>query len=141
MAKTYSLDLRERIMKDYDSGVPIEDLVLHYDVSRSWIYSLLKQRRETGNIAPRPFHPGRKQKLAPYEKEVREVVAKHPDATLVEYCEHLSKQVSVSTTTLGDFLRRLKITRKKRLFVPSNNIGKMLSRSGKDGEHSKRSLT
>jgi transposase len=125
MAKPYSLDLRERILKDYDSGVPIEDLVLHYEVSRSWIYSLLQQRRETGSIAPRPFLPGRKQKLAPYEKEVREVIAKHPDATLVEYCEHLSKHVTVSTTTLGDFLHRLKITRKKRLFVPSNNIGKM----------------
>ena len=89
MAKAYSLDLRERILKDYESGVPIEDLVLHYEVSRSWIYSLLQQRRETGSIAPRPFQPGRKQKLAPYEKEVREVVAQYlppysPDLNPIE---------------------------------------------------------
>ena len=48
MPKAYSLDLRERILNDYDSGVPVEDIVAHYVVSRSWTYSLLKQRRETG---------------------------------------------------------------------------------------------
>jgi len=52
MAKPYSLDLRARILKDYDSGVPVEDLVVHYEVSRSWLYSLIRQRRESGSIAP-----------------------------------------------------------------------------------------
>jgi len=52
MPKPYSLDLRARIMKDYDVGYPIDDLVVHYAVSRSWLYSLIKQRRESGNITP-----------------------------------------------------------------------------------------
>jgi len=113
MPNPYSLDLRERILKDYDGGVPVEDIVAHYEVSLSWLYSLLQLRRETGSIAPRPHRRGRKQKLAPFEKEVRQLVAEHPDATLVEFCEMLSKHVSVSTTALCDFLRHLKITRKK----------------------------
>ena len=41
MAQPNSLDLRARILKDYDSGVPVEDLVVHYEVSRSWLYSLI----------------------------------------------------------------------------------------------------
>ena len=77
MPNPYSLDLRERILKDYDGGVPVEDIVDQYEVSRSWLYSLLQLRRETGSIAPRPHRRGRKQKLAPFEKEVRQLVAEH----------------------------------------------------------------
>ena len=36
MTTAYSRDLRERILKDDDAGVPVEDLVQHYDMSRSW---------------------------------------------------------------------------------------------------------
>ena len=140
MAPPYSLDLRKRILKDYDDGTPVEDLVQHYEVSRSWLYSLIKQRRDTGNIAPRARQPGRKQKLAPYEQEVRQLVAEHPDSTLADFCEMLSKQVSVSTTTLCDFLRRLKITRKKRLFVQSNSNAKTLPNNANNGSKAKQSL-
>ena len=50
MPKSYSLDLRERILKSYEEGVPVEDLVLQCSVSRSAIYSYLKQHRETGTM-------------------------------------------------------------------------------------------
>lgn len=113
MARSYSLDLRTRIVQAYDEGYPVDDLAAQYSVSRSWIYSLIKQRRETGTIAPRQQRHGPKPKLAPYEQEVRQAVANHPDATLLELCEQLSKHVSVSTTTLCDFLKHLKITWKK----------------------------
>ena len=113
MARSYSVDLRSRILKTYDSGVPIDDLTVHYEVSRSWLYGLLKQRRETGNIAPKRQRHGFKPKLEPYEQEVRQLVADHPDATLAEFVELLKPYVSVSTTAVCDFLRHLKITRKK----------------------------
>ena len=115
MPNAYSLDLRKQILKDYDNGVPIEDLTLHYEVSRSWLYSLLKQRRETGNIAAKEYKRGRKSKLAPYEHEVRKVIADHPDGTLVDFCEQLSEHVCVAPATLCNYLHQLKITRKKRL--------------------------
>ena len=136
MPRPYSLDLRERILKNYDAGTPIEDLVSQFDVSRSTLYSYIKQRRETGNIAAKTYRPGRSLKLLPYEAEVRQLVADYPDATLVDFCEKLSPQVSVSTATMCDFLRYLKITRKKKLFVPPNNIEKMSSDSGADGNGS-----
>jgi transposase len=123
MPKPISLDLRKQILKDYDGGVPIEDLTQHYDVSRSWLYSFIKQRRETGNIASKEYKRGRKSKLAPHEKEVRKVVAEYPDATLIDFCELLSKHVSVVPTTMSNYLHHLKITRKKRLSaLPSNTV-------------------
>jgi transposase len=91
MATPYSLDLRERILKDYDGGYPIDDLVVHYEVSRSWLYSLIKQRRESGSIAPRIYRPGKKKKLSAHEQTVRQVVAAHHDATLVDFCAELCK--------------------------------------------------
>ena len=124
MAKSYSLDLRERVLKDYDGGIPIEDLVLHYEVSRSWIYSLLQQRRETGSIAPKQYKPGAKIKLAPYENEVRPLVAEHSDATLEELHALLPNKDEVTVVTLHNFLHRLKITWKKRLSMLPNNIVK-----------------
>jgi len=37
MARSYSVDLRSRILKTYDIGVPVDDLTAQYDVSRSWL--------------------------------------------------------------------------------------------------------
>jgi transposase len=120
MAKAYSMDLRERVLKDCDSGMRSEDVAKKYSVSVSWVYDFRKKHRETGSIAPKKQRHGQKPKLEPYEKEVRQVVADRPDATLAEYCEMLSKHVSVSTATLCLFLRHLKITRKKKLLsLPS----------------------
>jgi transposase len=133
MPKPYSLDLRERVLKDCDSGMRSEDAAQKYSVSPSWVYDLRKKRRETGSIAPKKQRHGSKPKLEPYENEVRKLVADHPDATLVEYCEKLSHSVSISPTALSDFLRHLKITRKKRLSLPLNVIAQTWSPDEQNG--------
>jgi transposase len=84
MPNAYSLDLRKRVLKDCDNGMKTEDVAQKYSVSPSWIYSLRKQRKETNNIAPKKRPKNYKLKLSPYETEVRQLVADHPDATLVE---------------------------------------------------------
>ena len=84
MPKPYSLDLRERVVNDCDAGLSSKEVAKKYSVSVSWVNDLLKRRRETGSIAPREYKRGAKLKLAPYEKEVRQLVADHPDATLEE---------------------------------------------------------
>ena len=139
MAAPYSLDLRERVLNDCDNGMSSEDAARKYSVAIATVYSWRRRRRETGSIAPQKYKRGPQRKLAPYEKEVRQLVADHPDATLVEYCEILSKHISVGTTALCDFLRHLKITRKKRRSALPNDIGKMLSPNEKNGRNSKRS--
>ena len=142
MAKAYSLDLRERVLKDCDSGIRSEDVAQKYSVSASWVYDLRKKRRETGIITPKQQRHGSRPKLEPYEKEVRQLVADYPDATLVDFCEMLAKQnIVVSTTTLCDFLRHLKITRKKSLSLRPNGIETMSSKNEKSGRNSKRSST
>jgi len=141
MAQPYSSDLRERVLKDCDAGMRSEDVAQKYSVSASWVYDLRKRRRETGSIAPQKSKPGPKIKLAPYEKEVRQLVADHADATLEELHAMLPNKDNVTSVTLHNFLRRLKITWKKRLFPPPNNIEKTLPPGVKNGRSRKKHLT
>lgn len=111
MAKAYSVDLRERVLRDYDEGAGPMDLVRRYHVARSWIYKLLDQRRETGSIAPMPWGGGRPSALGGQSDRLRRTVKKYPDATLEELRAKLRKRVGIST--LWRALRDLKITLKK----------------------------
>jgi len=137
MAHTYSLDLRERVVNDRDAGLSSKTVAEKYSVSVSWVNGLLRHRRVTGSIAPKKYKPGPKIKLAPYEKEVRQLVADHPDATLEELHAMLPNKDEVTVVTLHNFLHRLKITWKKRLSMPPNNIAKTLSRNAKSGSRCK----
>ena len=141
MPRAYSVDLRERILKDCDSGLSSEDAARKYSVSIASVYSWRKQRRETGSIAPKEYRRGQKPKLEPYENEVRQLVADHPDATLVELHALLPNRENVTVPTLHNFLKRLKISWKKKRFVPPNDTAKMSPRNGKNGKSSGKSLT
>jgi transposase len=141
MPAPYSLDLRKRVLKDRDNGMSSEDVAKKYSVARATVDSWRQQQRETGSIAPKKHRGGPKIKLAPYEKEVRQLVADHPDATLEELHAQLPNKDKVTVVTLHNFLHRLKITWKKKRFVPPNDTGKMSSKNEKSGKDSKTSLT
>jgi transposase len=141
MPKPYSLDLRERVLKDCDGGMNSEDAAEKYSVSASWVYALRKKRRETGSIAPKEYKRGAKLKLAPYETDVRQLVNDHADATLEELHAMLPNKDEVTVVTLHNFLVRLKITWKKRLSMLPNGIEKMLPPNGKNGRRCRKLLT
>ena len=48
MAAAYSMDLRERVLKDADAGLSSKELAARYHVSRAWVDALKQRRRETG---------------------------------------------------------------------------------------------
>lgn len=49
----YSLDLRTRMLADWDAGLGAEQVAAKYRVSRAWVDRLVQRRRETGEIGPR----------------------------------------------------------------------------------------
>ena len=56
----YSIDLRERVAAACDSGdATREQIAARFAVSVAWIRKLMRQRRETGSIAPKPRGGGR----------------------------------------------------------------------------------
>lgn len=111
MAKPYSVDLRMRVLADFDEGARPVDLARRYRVARSWVYKLAAQRRDVGHIQPLKGKMGRPAKLAAHAEELKRIVAQYPDATLDELRRKLDIQVGVST--LCRALQALKLTLKK----------------------------
>lgn len=111
--KAYSMDLRERVVAACDARDGTrEDIAARFSVSISWIRDLLKRRRETGSIAPKPHGGGRRPAFAGESAErLRQAVKADDDATL----EELAKVAGVACvpSAVHGALKRLGITRKK----------------------------
>ena len=58
--RAYSMDLRERVLRESDAGMKAAAVAVTYHVSASWVRRLKQRRRETGEVAPRQhFVPAR----------------------------------------------------------------------------------
>ena len=115
--KPYPLELRQRIVEAVDQQLStIEEIAGIFQVHSSYVYKLLRQRRDTQELAPLPHGGGASPKLASADREVLvDLVAEQPDATLAELREGLRKRkrVSVSVSTVWRWLDALALTRKK----------------------------
>ena len=57
--KAYSIDLRERVVAACDADdATREQVAARFSVSVPWIRKLMRRRRETGSIAPKPHGGG-----------------------------------------------------------------------------------
>ena len=113
--RAYSLDLRERIISSHEEGISIRKLAKQFKVSKGMVSNLIKLKRETGSIAPKPARGGKPGQLAGKEAELGAMVQKYPDLTLEEYCEYWDEQtgVRVSASTMCRELKKEKWTLKK----------------------------
>jgi transposase len=112
--KPYSQDLRERVLRAVDSGMPRADIVKTFAVSLATMKRYLKQHRETGNLKPKAI-PGRPaHKGAALEAGLLAQVEAHRDARLEDHCQQWEAEhgVQVSTATMSRAIRRLGWTRK-----------------------------
>jgi transposase len=108
----YSLDLRKRVLRAWDSGLDVYAVAAKYEVSRAWVHRLVQRRRETGSIEPRKQTKFRHRSLSP-QQEARLValITARPDATLVELQAALPTAAALST--LWRTIGRLGFTVKK----------------------------
>lgn len=107
----YSMDLRTRVLADWDAGLAAKDLAAKFRVSRSWVNRLVQRRRETGEVGPRRQKVFKKPALAGQEDRLRALVDAKPDQTLAELREALPSTASLSSVWRA--LDRLKLTVKK----------------------------
>lgn len=121
--KAYSNDLRQRIVAAYDAREGTqEQLAARFAVSTSWVRKLLRQRRTTGSIDPKP-HGGGHAKAFDAEAAVRlrQAVRDDCDATLGELGH--AAGVACSPSAVYRTLDRLGITRKKSRCGPPSRTG------------------
>lgn len=108
----YSLDLRTRVLRAWDSGLDAEGVAAKYEVSRAWVHRLVQRRRETGSIEPRKQTKFRGRVLSPEQEDrLGALIVARPDATLAELQEALP--TTAALPTLWRTIRRLGFTLKK----------------------------
>jgi transposase len=120
--KAYSIDVREKVLRAVDQGYPRAEIVKLLGVSRATIKRYLKQRRETGIVAPKAI-PGRTpKKLGLLQADLAAQLQAHDDLRLEDQCGlwEQTHGVQVSITTMSEAIKRIGWTRKKRRWVPLN---------------------
>jgi transposase len=112
--RPYSMDLRQRVAQAVEQGQgSLRQLALRFMVSLSFIVRLLALRRQTGSLAPRPHSRG-PAPLLDCEGlfRLQHLLHDQPDATLDE----LAQKLGCARMTVWRALRKLEITRKKKVF-------------------------
>ncbi len=112
--KSYSLDLRERIVAAVVGGQHKTAVSERFGVSRSTVKRYAK--RQLTGLAPSK-RPGRQRLLdAAGCEQLRKQVEAHQDWTLERHAEALVEAtgVEIKKSSVGNYLKRLGITHKKR---------------------------
>jgi transposase len=120
--KAYSMDLRERVVAACDRGEGTrEEIARRFLVGVAWVYRLLKRRRETGSIGPKPHGGGQRPAFDPPTAErLRQAVADRPDATLEELRDTVG--VACGTSAVHRALEKLGLPRKKSRSGPPSGM-------------------
>jgi transposase len=108
----YSLDLRQRVLKDADGGLSTRQVATKYEVSESWVRRLKQRRRECGEIVPRSSQNRRQAKWLAVAEQLQALVEQKADITLRELRDAIGGTLSIPT--LGRALRQLQMTFKKK---------------------------
>jgi transposase len=117
MAKAYSMDLRERVVKFIGSGHSKAEAARVYGLS--WRSVLRWEQREAdNNLAPLGNQKPRNRKLDAVA--VKEFIHKHPDKTLKEIGEYFG----VSAVAVFKRVRALGLTYKKKSFCTKSVMKK-----------------
>ena len=114
MAKTYSMDLRERVSLYVSGGHSCHAAAAHFSTSVSFAVNLMRLLRETGSLTARARGGFRHSKLAPHRDFLLRRVAETPDATMPELAGELrALGVSVDPASISHFLLRCGLSYKK----------------------------
>jgi transposase len=118
--KTYSMDLRERVLQDSEA-MGTNAVAAKYRVSPAWVRRLKQRYRETGALEPKKQRHGPVPAAVTYAAQIQAAVDTASDATLDELCQHLG--LPLSRATLARALIALGYTRKKSRSGPASKIG------------------
>ena len=115
--KSYSIEFRREIIDVYhNEPISQKAIAKRFCVTLSFVQKLLKQYRQTQNLAPQTSRCGGKLKLNPEQLSVlRELIGSYHDATLEELCGLFYEKngVTVSRATMGRMKQRLSMTVEK----------------------------
>ena len=114
MPRSYSTDLRQRVIEAVETGASRHEAAERFDVSVSSAVKWLQRWQASGSAAAKP----RGGSVSPLEKRaarVLAVIAAHPDLTLMETVAELGRwRIRTSKSAVSRFFDRHGITLKKK---------------------------
>jgi len=119
MSRSYSTDLRVRVIEAISGGLSRRRAAAHFGVGISTAVTWYRRYRETGEVAACKQGQPDGSKLDACEAFILTLVRERPDISLAEIAEHLAEKqaekqaVSVCPATVWYFLERRGISFKK----------------------------
>lgn len=123
--KSYSLDLRQKIVESYEGGgITQRQLAAQFRVSTFFVVKVLGLHRRGENLEAKARGSRLKPVLTDEMREyLRAELARQNDLTLAELSQRVSDRfgLTVSTPTLCRTLQRMNLRRKKSRSLPVND--------------------
>ena len=114
MARPYSVDLRERVVRAVENGASRRATAAKFEVSISFVVKLMQRWRQRGTVQADPIGGWKRSTLAAHAERVRALVTAEPDLTIAELRSRLAAEgIATSRSSVGRFLAGAGITRKK----------------------------
>lgn len=125
MARPYSVDLRQRVVRAVEAGASRRATAAKFEVSPSFVIKLMQRWRRYGTVQPARIGGRKRAKLAAHAERVQALLAAEPDLTIGELRSRLAAAgILVSRSALGRFLIAAGLTRKKRPSTPPSRTGR-----------------
>ena len=117
--EAHSMEIRKRVIRAIEEGeLTQEEIAEQLGVSSRWVRWLYQRWLKTGKMEPLPHGGGFPAKITPeVDRQLREYLKEHPDATLAEIRTDCG--LSVSLSAICQALQRLGLGRKKKVVFAS----------------------
>ena len=139
MARPYSVDLRDRVVRAVEAGLSRRATAAKFEVSISFVVKLMQRWRERGTLQPERIGGAKRATLAAHAERVQALLAAEPDLTIAELRDRLAAAgITTSRSALGRFLLAAGLTRKKRASTPPSRTGRMSPPRAAPGARSSR---
>ena len=106
MIMSYSIDLREKVIKHHEKGNSIKATAELFEIGTTTVSEWIKLKKETGELEKRPLNRTHK-KIEP--KKLKAYVKENPD----HFQKEIAKAFDCTQQAVFLALKRLGITRKK----------------------------
>lgn len=113
--KTYSRDLRERIVAARQKGHSAQEVARLFGVSKRSVERFWEKFLATGGVEPRQRGGYRRSRLEKHDRQLRRWIKEQADLTLAQLQERIARELGVQlgTTALWHRLERLGLSYKK----------------------------
>jgi transposase len=135
--KSYSMDLRERLVAGRAVGQSAAELARQFKVSKRSVERYWSRQQKSGSVAPKPRGGYRRSRLVGHEETLRAWIEERNDLTLVELQQRLQRELAIvlSVTALWNRLQRLGLSFKKKRCTPPNKSARTLPPPAPSGAH------